>query len=109
MAEHVERRDLGINSEFLRQIAEDLADFVLLLEDVEAVERDGAGIGILESRDRTHQRALAGAIRTQQPKHIVADAQRYIFERLHTIWVRLGKTGDCQCHYHLLDRAEFTL
>ena len=55
----------GIHAELLRQIAEDLADLVLLGQHVEAVELDRAGVGILQGGDRAHQRALARAVRAQ--------------------------------------------
>lgn len=40
MIEHIERGDLGINAELLREIAQQLANLILLLEDVDAVEVD---------------------------------------------------------------------
>jgi hypothetical protein len=51
MVQHVERGDLGIDAELLRQIAEDAAHLVLLAEHVDAVERDRAGVGILQRGD----------------------------------------------------------
>ena len=55
VVEHVERGHLGVDAELLGQIAEDFADGVLVLEDVDAVERDGAGVGILEGGDGAHE------------------------------------------------------
>ena len=45
------RPDLGVDAELLRQIAEDAAHFVLLREHIDAVERDGPAVGILQRRD----------------------------------------------------------
>ncbi len=85
MVQHVERGDLGVDAEFLRQVAEDAADLIFLAEHVDAVESDRAGVGILQRRDGAHQRTLAGAVRADQAEHAVADGERKILERLYAV------------------------
>ena len=59
---------------------------------------DCAGVGVLQRRDGAHQRALAGAVRAEQPEHVVADGERQIFERFYAVGVGLGETCDGKCH-----------
>src|SRR5579862_5799505 len=94
MVKHVERRNLGIDAKFLREIAEDAADFILLAKNVNAVEIDRTGVRLLERGDRAHQRTLSGAVRSNEAEHAVADGERKILERLHSIGVGLRETGD---------------
>ena len=96
--QHVDGGDLWIDAELLRQIAEDPANFVFLLENIEAVEIDSAGIGILQSSDGSHQCAFARAVRTEQTEHIIADCEGEILKRFNA--VRIGfrqiSYGKCQ-------------
>ncbi len=93
----VERGDPGVDAELLREITEDFADLVFVGEDVEAVELDGAGVGVLEGGDGAHEGALAGAVGAEEAEHVVADVQREILERLYAVGVGLGKTSDRKC------------
>ena len=104
MVEHVERGDLGIDAELLRQVAEDAADLVLLAQHVDAVEVDGAGVGILKRGDGAHQRALAGAVGADQAEHAVADGEGEVLKRLYAVRISLGKTSDRECQCYLLVR-----
>ena len=101
VVEHVERGHLGIDAELLRQIAEDAADLVFLAEDVDAVEVDGAGVGVLQGGDGAHQRALAGAVGTEKTEHVVADGEGKVLERLDAVRIGLGKTCNRECHCYL--------
>jgi hypothetical protein len=92
MIEHVERGDLGINAELLREVAQQLANLILLLEDVDAVEVNRSRVRILQGRDGAHQGTLACAIRTEKPKHVVTDLQRDILESFDAVRVGLGQT-----------------
>ena len=79
MTQHVEGRHLRIDTELLRQIAEHLADLVLLIEDIEVVKEDCPRIRVLQRRDRAHERAFASAVRAEQTEHVIADCQREVF------------------------------
>ena len=63
VGEHVGGGYLGINTEFLRQVAERLAYRILFFEDVDPIQKDRPAVGLLQGRDGAHQRALAGAVR----------------------------------------------
>ena len=56
VVEQARRARFGIHAELLRQIAERLADLILLADDVDAVEGDGASVRLLERGDDAHQR-----------------------------------------------------
>ena len=56
--------------------------------------RDGSGIGILKGRDGTHERAFAGAIRTKQAEHVIADREGDVLECLNAIGVGFRNSGD---------------
>ena len=68
MFQHVERGDLGIHAELLRQIAEDLADFVFLRQHVETIDVDGS-----RSRDPEEWRPCASGCSCR--RHWVRAAQ----------------------------------
>ena len=90
-----------VNTELLRQVTEDAADLVFLTQDVDAVERDGAGVGILQRGDGAHEGTFAGAVWAHQAEHAVSDGESQVLERLYTIRVSLGKPGDRECHFCL--------
>jgi hypothetical protein len=90
VVEHVEGRHLGVDTELLGKIAEDFADGVLVLEDVDSVERDGAGVGVLESGDRAHQRGFAGAVGAEEAKHFITDGEGEVLKCLDAVGVGLG-------------------
>ena len=98
VVEHVDGGHLRVDAELLRQIAEHLAHFVLLLEDVDAVERDGAGIGVLQGGDGAHEGALAGAVRAEQSEHVIADGEGDVLEGANAVGISLGEIGDGECH-----------
>ena len=50
----------------------------------------------LQGCNRSHQGAFASAIGTEQPEHVVADAERDILQGFHPVWIGLGETGDGQ-------------
>ena len=102
MVEHVDGGHLRIDAEFLRQVAQDLANLVLLRQHVEAIQGDGSRVGILQRGDSAHERAFARAVRAEQPEHVVADGQGHIFERANAVGIGLGETGDGERHRNLL-------
>ena len=59
----------------VRQVAKDAADFVLLAQHVDAVEVDGAAVGILKRGYGTHERTLSSSVRPDQAEHAVADGE----------------------------------
>ena len=75
MMEHVQCRNLGIDTELPGQVAEDAADLIFLAEHINAVKIDGARVGILKRGDRTHQRTLSRTVRPHQAEHAVANRE----------------------------------
>ena len=99
---HVDGVHFRVHAEFLREVAEDLADGVFLLEDVEVVEPDFAFVGILERGDGAHERAFAGAVGAEQAEHVVADGERDVAEGFDAVGIGFGEAGDFQRHLGLL-------
>ena len=64
-----------MDTEFLRQIAEPLAEFVLLAKAVDIAKPHAARVRSLERRHDAHQSRLAGAVGTEQAIHAVWDGQ----------------------------------
>ena len=89
MLEHVARRGSRIHTELLRQISEDAAKGVFLADDVDAIEGDGALVRIDERRDGSHQRALAGTVRTEQAEHARRNLERHAVQGADAATVRL--------------------
>jgi len=67
--------DVGVDAEFLRQVAERFADFVFLLDHVQVAELDRALVWVLERGDRPHQGGLAGAVGAEQAVHALRDGE----------------------------------
>src|SRR5664279_4521201 len=97
MSQHIRGRKLGIHAKLLRQIPQQLADGILLFQDVDIVEVNRTAIGILESRNNAHQRGFAGAISSQQAEHIVADGERVVLERLNSVGICLRYIRNREC------------
>jgi hypothetical protein len=74
MVKHIKRRHPGIDTELLRQIAEDLPHFVFLGQNIEVIQLDCAGIGILQGGDPSHQGALARSVGSKQTEHVIANS-----------------------------------
>ena len=87
-------RDLRIQPELLRQIAEQLADFVFLPQHVDAVEARGAAVGLLQRGQRAHERGLAGAVGAEQSEHALGNGQRDVLQRLRPVGIALGEVID---------------
>ena len=66
---------LRINTEFLRQVAQRLANRVLFFQNVDPIQKDRPAVRLLQGRNGAHQRALARAVRPQQAEHVVADGE----------------------------------
>jgi hypothetical protein len=94
MLKHIECRHPGIDAELLRQIAENFANLTFLGQNIEFIELDRTGVGILQRGDRTHQGAFACSVGTKQPEHMVPDRECEIFQRFYAIWIGLGQTCD---------------
>ncbi len=75
MVKQVKGGDFWIDTELLGKIAEEAAHCIFLPEHVDAIEGDRAGVGVLQRGDDAHQGTLAGAVRAEQPEHVVADGE----------------------------------
>ena len=87
--EQVLRADFGIDAELLRQVAERLAYFVLLVQHVDLTETNGALVRILQCGEDAHQRGLSCAVGTEQAVHPGRNGERHVLQRLHAVGVRL--------------------
>jgi hypothetical protein len=67
MLQHVEGGHLGINPELLGEITQYAADGGFVLEDVDAVEMDRAGVWILQGRNGAHEGGLTRTVRPRRP------------------------------------------
>ena len=101
VVQHLERRDLRVNAELLRQVAEGTAHRVLLLQYVEAAEPDGAAVGLLQRREGPHQGRFPGAVRSQKAEHAGGDPQRHVAQRLHAVRIGLRKIVDDELRRHV--------
>lgn len=66
----------------------------LLGQNIQIVELDCTGVGVLQRGDCSHQGALASPVRSKQSEHVVANRQGQVFERFHAIWICLGQACD---------------
>src|ERR1700730_12622269 len=98
VVEQFERAHLGIHTKILRKISERFAQPRRLAQNVDVAESGGASIGFLQRCQRTHQRGLAGPVRTQQTKHSRCQIQLHPVERLNAVGVALGESLDLQSH-----------
>ncbi len=98
LAQQIFRRDLGIQAEFLGQIAQHPAHRILLLEDVNLPQHGAAAIGFLQGSQGSHQGGLARAVRPQQAEHPQGDIQRNALQRLGSIGITFGEVFDSQFH-----------
>ena len=73
--EHREGRDSRIRAKLLRQITKRAAQRGFVLQNVYAVECDGAAVGLLQRRNRSHQRRFACAIGAEQAEHSFGHVQ----------------------------------
>jgi hypothetical protein len=96
VVEHRLRRDFRVNAELLREVAEEVADVVLLAEDVELAEARRAGVRLLQRGQRAHERRLAGAVRSEQAEHAGGDGEGDAVERADAVRIGLGQTVDLQ-------------
>ena len=90
--------DVGVDAEFLREVAEGFSDFVFLFEDVEIAERDRSGVGLLQRSDRPHEGGLAGPVRAEESVHAGRDRQADVLEGLDAVSVGLGDVADFELH-----------
>jgi hypothetical protein len=80
--------------ELLRQVAERLAYFILLVQHVSVAKADAAFIRLLESGEDTHQRRLAGTVRAEQAVHSRRNREGHVLQRLHAVRIGLGHVAD---------------
>ena len=85
-----------VDPELLRQVAEDAAHGLLVLEDVDIAEARRSLVRLLQRRDGPHERGLARAVRTDQPEHARGDGQRDAIQRHHPVRIRLRDVLDAQ-------------
>src|SRR5688572_10494974 len=79
--------DVGVDAEFLGEVAEGFSDVVFLFEDVEVAQSYLAGVGLLERGDRAHEGGLAGAVRAEESVHAGWDRQGDVLEGLDPVAV----------------------
>ena len=60
-------------------------------------------VGLLQRRDRPHQRRLSGAVWPEQSEHAGGNVERDVVECTNAVAVRLGETIDDEVH----DGGEF--
>ena len=90
VVEQLLRAHLRVDAELLRQVAERLPHFVLLVQDVDIAEADAALVRLLQRGDDAHQRGLAGAVRAEQAVHARRDREGDVLQRVHAVGVGLG-------------------
>ena len=90
MVEQVVGGNARIDPEILRQVAEPLAQFLGLLENVDPVEGYAARSRGLQRRHGPHQGGFAGAVRAEQSEHALGDGQGHIVERARTVRIDMG-------------------
>jgi hypothetical protein len=91
-------RDLGINPEFLGQVAQQLSHVFLLGEDVHVSQDRGSGVRVLERRDDPHQRGLARPVGAEQSEHACGDVEGDVLQRLDAVGIGLGEVPDREFH-----------
>src|SRR4030095_16265034 len=74
-------REVRIEAELLRQIAELAPDELRILERVGAVERDLTGGRLEQAGDDAHERRLARAVRTEESEHSGRHGEAHALER----------------------------
>ena len=94
MRQQVFRRDLRIEPELLRQISQQLADFVLLPQHIDAVELRAAAVGFLQRGQRAHERGLACPVGAEQSEHALWNGERDVLQRLRPVGIALGEIFD---------------
>ena len=100
MVEQLVGGHFRVHAEVLRQVAEQAADLVLVVEHVEVAEEDRAGIAFLQGGQGAHQGRLAGAVRAEQAEHPGGDGQRDLVQRHHAIGVGLRQFADAVIPYN---------
>ena len=84
----------GIHAELLRQIAKPPAMTHRVGENRRTVERDRALVGLLQCRQRAHQRRLAGAVGSEQSEQAAVDIEGDAAHGVHAVFIGLGDAGD---------------
>jgi hypothetical protein len=87
-----------VDAELLREIAEGATHAVLLAQDVDVAQHDGASVGLLERGDRAHERRLAGAVGSEEAIHPARNVERDVAEGAHAVGVGLGDAADSEVH-----------
>src|SRR5688572_15912454 len=88
MVEQIEGRDLRVDAEILRQIAEPMAQASRIGDDIESVENDRPFVRFLKRGNGAHERRLAGAIRPEKTEETFADFKVDVVECANA--VRIG-------------------
>ena len=99
-------RDSRVDAHLLRQVAQDLAHLVFLVEHVEVVKEEAPRVDALQRGDGPHQRRLPGSVGSEKAEHPPGDLQAHILQGLNTIAIGLRKVLDSQ---HLRVRGSVTL
>jgi hypothetical protein len=95
--EKLNRREMRIDAEVLRQIPERATQRVGRLRDVASVESDRSAAGLRDRGEHTHQRRLPGAVGAEQPENAGLEPQREIVDGVHAA-VALVQGIDLEFH-----------
>ena len=90
---------LRIDAKLLRQVAERLAHFILLIQHVDARRAWTLPLsGSCKRGQDAHQRGLAGAVGAEQAVHPRRNREGHVLQRLHAVGIGLRYAADLQCH-----------
>jgi len=98
VVQHVPGRHLGVHAEVLRKVAEHLAQPVLVPAQVDAVERHGARVHVLQCGDAAHQRGLASAVGAEQSEHPARNGEVDTLQRPGAVGVGLRHAFQFELH-----------
>ena len=98
VVEELERRELRVDAEILRQVAERLAQRVGLLRQVDAVPQHAARARPRDGGEDAHERGLAGAVRAQEPGDPGRECERELRQRPAATGITLAERFDGELH-----------
>lgn len=79
--EHGLAREVGVEAEVLRQVAQLTMDAARVGDDVLTVEDDGSGRGLEQPGDDVHQGGLPCAVGPEEAEHALRDFERDTLQR----------------------------
>ena len=89
MIEQFERCQRRWKAELLRQISQVLTSAIRMCERIDAAQRNGAGVGLLQRCEHPQQCGLTGTVWSEQPEHFTAcDVDRHAVQCHDTARIR---------------------